>query len=204
MPGRSYRADERNLVELASTQGGFFTSKQAARYGYAAPKRHYHVRVGNWIRERRGIFRLSAYPLPERPDLILWWLWSRNQADQPQGVYSHQTALSLHGLTDLMPSRLHMTVPPNFRRSAPIPRSLKVHQAGLVEHEVERLDGVPVTNAIRTLLDLMTSGDVAVAGLRSALALATKSGTVTRAQIAAAETSAEWRDAIRTLQGSKR
>lgn len=204
MQDRSYLAGERNLVRLASTQGGFFTSKQAARYGYAAPKRHYHVQAGNWIRERRGIFRLSAYPLPERPDLILWWLWSRNQADQPQGVYSHQTALSLHGLTDLMPSRLHMTVPRNFRRSAPIPRTLKVHQASLVEHEVEQLDGVPVTNAMRTLLDLITSGDVAVADLRSALTAGSKSGKITRAQISAAEKSAEWGDALRTLQGGKR
>jgi predicted transcriptional regulator of viral defense system len=44
-------------------------------------------------------------------------------------VYSHQTALSLFDLSDLMPSRLHMTVPPGFRRSAPIPGAIILHTA---------------------------------------------------------------------------
>ncbi len=86
MKTRSYVADERALTKIAASQGGYFTSKQAAAIGYTAPKRNYHVHVGNWVRERRGIFRLSTQPLPARPDLILWWLWSRNRQEQPQGV----------------------------------------------------------------------------------------------------------------------
>jgi len=76
---RSYVADERALTAIAASQGGFFTSKQAASIGYTAPKRSYHVQAGNWVRERRGIFRLIAQPLPPRPYLIVWWLWSRNR-----------------------------------------------------------------------------------------------------------------------------
>jgi predicted transcriptional regulator of viral defense system len=49
---------------------------------------------------------------------MLWWLWSKNREGVSQGVYRHETALSLHDLTDLMPSKLHMTVPKSFRRSA--------------------------------------------------------------------------------------
>jgi hypothetical protein len=67
---------ERNLFQLAREQGGYFTAKQAAALGFVASKRSYHVGAGNWIREHRGIFRLSLYPPPDRPDLILWWLWS--------------------------------------------------------------------------------------------------------------------------------
>jgi hypothetical protein len=74
MKTRSYVADERALTTMAASQGGYFTSKQAAAIGYTAPKRNYHVHVGNWVRERRGIFRLATQPLPVRPDLILWWL----------------------------------------------------------------------------------------------------------------------------------
>jgi len=44
----------------AASQGGYFTSKQSAAIGYTAPKQNYHVQVGNWVRERRGIFRLST------------------------------------------------------------------------------------------------------------------------------------------------
>lgn len=203
MQGRSYRSSGRKLLDLASAQAGFFTAKQAAKLGYAAPKRTYHVKVGNWVRERRGIYRLAGYPLPDRPDLVLWWLWSRNRQDQPQGVFSHQTALSLHELTDLMPSRLHMTVPRHFRRSATRPKAVVLHFAEMPRKDVEQAEGVLVTNALRTLLDLAISRHVMIADLRAAFAAASKSGKITRAQISAAGKSVEWRDALRALRGRK-
>jgi hypothetical protein len=98
------RAAKRAIPDRRSA-GGYFTAKQAASLGYAGNKRAYHVQAGNWLREHRGIYRLALFPEPDRSDLILWWLWSRNRSDQPSGIYSHQTALSLHELTDVNPSR---------------------------------------------------------------------------------------------------
>lgn len=206
MQARSYVADERALTALAASQGGYFTSKQAAAIGYTAPKRNYHVHAGNWVRERRGIFRLSTQPLPARPDLILWWLWSRNRQEQPQGVYSHQTALSLHELTDVMPSRLRMTVPKAFRRSTTVPKSIVLHTADVPPSAIEQIDGVPVTKALRTLIDVAASGEVPLPDLQLAFAEATRSGKITRAEIAVAKTDAAQRDVLRLLQakGSKR
>lgn len=201
MQTRSYAADERALTALAAPQGGYFTAKQAAAIGYTAPKRNYHVHVGNWVRERRGIFRLSTQPLPARPDLILWWLWSRNRQEQPQGVYSHQTALSLHELTDVMPSRLHMTVPKTFRRSTIIPKSIVLHISDLPPSDIEQIDGVPVTKALRTLIDVAASEEVPLPDLKLALAEATRSGRITRAEIAAVKTDTAKRDLLRLLQG---
>ena len=183
MQQRSYVADERALTALAATQGGFFTAKQAALIGYTAPKRSYHVHAGNWVRERRGIFRLAAQPLPARPDLIHWWLWSRNRLDQPQGTFSHQTALSLHELTDAMPARIHMTVRTGFRRGTATPKALILHVEDLLPSDVEQLDGVPVTKALRTLIDVAISGDVPIDELQAAFAGAIRSGKVTRAEI---------------------
>lgn len=202
MRNRSYVEDERALTTLAASQGGYFTAKQAAAIGYTAPKRHYHVHAGNWVRERRGIFRFSTQPLPTRPDLVTWWLWSRNRQDEPQGVYSHQTALSIHELTDVMPSRLHMTVPRTFRRSAVIPKVLVLHQADVPPSETERIDGVPVTKALRTLMDVAASGEVPLPELRLAFAEAIRSGKITRAEVAAAKGDAGQRDVLRLLQGS--
>ena len=201
MKSRSYITDERALTTMAASQGGYFTSKQAAAIGYTAPKRNYHVQVGNWVRERRGIFRLSTQPLPTRPDLIMWWLWSRNRQDQPQGVYSHQTALSLHELTDVMPSRLHMTVPRTFRRSAAIPKSVVLHVSDLSPSDIEQIDGVPVTKSLRTLIDVAPSGEVPLPDLQLAFAEATRAGKITRAEIAAAKADAAQRDVLRLLQG---
>jgi predicted transcriptional regulator of viral defense system len=201
---RSYVDDERALVRQATVQGGFFTSKQAAALGYTAPKRNYHVNAGNWVREHRGIFRLALYPLPSRPDLMLWWLWSRNRQDEPQGIYSHQTALSLHELTDVMPSRVHMTVPSAFRRSAAIPKALVLHMADLAASEVEILDGVPVTKALRTLLDVAATEATPVEDLRAAFAEANHTGKISRREIAEAESDPTRRELLRHLHGGKR
>ncbi len=77
--------DQRRLYELAENQGGYFTARQAATLGYGASERNYHVGAGNWIRETRGIFRLALFPIPDRPDLILSWLWSCDRSGNPQG-----------------------------------------------------------------------------------------------------------------------
>lgn len=75
-----------------------------------------HVVHGNWERVEGGVYRLREYPPPERDDLIVLSLMSHNRSDQPQTVFSHETALALHDLSDANPARIHLTVPPGFRR----------------------------------------------------------------------------------------
>src|SRR5690349_16855451 len=96
----------RKLHEIAETQQGFFTTKQAVSAGFSARSHLYHVKVGDWIREYRGIYRLAQFPRAEHPDLMQWYLWSRNTQDKPEGVYSHETALSIYDLSDVMPAKL--------------------------------------------------------------------------------------------------
>jgi len=103
---QSHRAASRRLFDLAEQQQGFFTTKQAKAAGFAENTHPYHVQAGNWIREHRGIYRLALFPAPDRPDLVLWSLWSRNRKEEVDGVYSHQTALSLYELSDLNPAKL--------------------------------------------------------------------------------------------------
>jgi predicted transcriptional regulator of viral defense system len=93
--------------------------------------------MGNWIREQRGIYRLARFPQGDQIQLVLWHLWSQNRAGEPQGVYSHQTALGIYEFSDVMPAKLHLTVPPTFRRNAAIPKVLVLHRAGLKASDVE-------------------------------------------------------------------
>jgi hypothetical protein len=51
---------------------------------------------------------------------------------------SHDTALSLHELSDIMTSKLHMTVPKHFRRNSLIPEVLLLHRADLGEGTCRR------------------------------------------------------------------
>lgn len=175
---------QQDLYDLAESQSGYFTTKQASALGYASNKRIYHVRAGNWIREHRGIYRLSRFPEPDRPDLILWFLWSRDRSDRPTGVFSHQTALSLHDLTDANPARLDLTVPASFRRGTPIPKVLRLHRGDVPPEDREIVFGVPVTNAIRTIVDVWKEESIPRSGLREAFREAVKRGAITRTQIA--------------------
>src|ERR1700693_6405578 len=188
------KAAAKRLYQIAEVQNGFFTTKQAKAAGFAENTHPYHVQAGNWVREHRGIYRLASFPRGERPDLMLWSLWSRNRREVAQGVYSHQTALSLHDLSDVMPAKLHMTVPRSFRRNSEIPRVLVLHFADLPQGDIGVAHGVRVTRPMRTILDLLEGGEVPPAILRQALREGLRRGLIRRSEIA---------EARRYLAGSK-
>ena len=176
----------KRLYEVSEDQQGFFTTKEAKAAGFAENTHPYHVQAGNWIREHRGIYRLASFPRGERPDLMLWSLWSRNRREAAQGVYSHQTALSLYDLSDVMPAKLHMTVPKNFRRNSEIPRVLVLHFADLPQIDIGAVHGVRITKPMRTILDLLEHGEVPPATLRQALREGLRRGLIRRSEIAEA------------------
>jgi predicted transcriptional regulator of viral defense system len=181
MPG-PYKKSARKLYEIAQSQRGFFTTKQATRAGFTEPTHPCHVRAGNWSREHCGIYRLADFPTTDRPDLMLWYLWSRNRPETPQGTYSHSTALSLHELSDLMPSKLHMTVPNKSRRNV-IPGILVLHRAELKPSEVQEMHGVRVTRPLRTITDLLQRDGTDRSQLKLALDEALRCGLIVRKEI---------------------
>jgi predicted transcriptional regulator of viral defense system len=190
----------RRLYEVASAQRGFFTAGQARALGYTNSKQHYHVRAGNWIREGRGVYRLAFYPEPERPDLILWWLWSRDRSDTPQGVYGHQTALSLFDLTDLNPSKLDMIVPKRFRRGVPLPSILRLHRAEVSEDDVTTVHDVPVTRPLRSLIDVARTGAVPIAILQQGYKEAMRRGMIMPSELERARRQPETAHALQQLR----
>jgi hypothetical protein len=186
---QSHREASRRLFDFAEQQQGLFTTKQAKAAGFAENTHPYHVQAGNWVRERRGIYRLALYPVADRPDLVLWALWSRNRDEEVEGVYSHQTALSLYDLSDLNPAKLHMTVPSDFRRNSEIPGILVLHYADLPESDVQAGSGFKFTRPLRTILDLMETSTVERNFIRQALRQAIDRGLITRQQIRSAHMS---------------
>lgn len=193
------KANETKLYRIAEAQRGYFTTKQARACGYVSAHHPYHVRTGEWIRERRGIYRLARFPRTDEDQFALWSLWSRGRDDQPVGVYSHQTALSLHELSDVMPAKLHMTVPRGFRRNAPVPRVLALHKADLQPKEIEEREGYRVVAPLRAIADLVAEGTEDRSQLRRALRQALDRGLITRRQIDAHPLRKE----LQTLLGGK-
>jgi predicted transcriptional regulator of viral defense system len=175
--------NEAKLFEIAEAQQGYFSTKQALKAGYASRTHLYHVSTGAWIREHRGIFRLARFPTSSEGQYVLWSLWSRDRADKPQGAYSHQTALSIYELSDVMPVKLHMTVPRNFRRNSAVPEVLTLHKADTAKSDVEQRQGYSVVHPLRAIADLLAEGAESRDRLRQALAEGLQRGLITRAEL---------------------
>ena len=173
-----------SLFEIAEGQQGYFTAKQAADAGYQLGSQAYHAKSGNWVRVERGIYRLARFPQSSEEQLVIYALWSRNRAGEPEGVYSHQTALSIHELSDINPAKLHMTVPTAFRRNAATPKILMLHRASLNKEDVEQRQGFAITRPLRTIIDLVAAETVSHDIIEQALAEGRERGLITIREMA--------------------
>jgi predicted transcriptional regulator of viral defense system len=162
------RPDHDALFQTASEQAGYFTTAQATGHGFSPPLITYHARTGRFVRISRGLYRLRDYPPSPREHLIGAWL-----RVGPQAVVSHESALELFGLSDVIPNTIHLTVARDRRRL--------VRHAGVTVHTTKRSlegfdvtvrDGVRVTAPARTIADVAESGtapEQVVAAVRQAI-----------------------------------
>ena len=142
--------DRDALFETAEPQAGYFTLSQARDAGISPQLLRFYVRTSRVARASRGIFRLKHFPSTfEHEDLVPLWLWS-----QRQGVFSHATALMLHGLSDALPAKHHLSVPTTWQtKRLRLPAGLVLHYAALGPTERGWMGPVPVTTPLRTLED---------------------------------------------------
>jgi predicted transcriptional regulator of viral defense system len=157
-------------MAIASSQSGYFTAAQALDAGYSYPAQRYHTLHQNWTRTDRGIYRLPEWPMGPHEDLVRWTLWSGSRA-----VVSHETALSVHGLGDVNPGRIHLTVPPAFRAKA---EGVVLHRAVLKPSDIQGREGFSITTPLRSLVDVAT-GSLDVDQLATSVSEALDRGLVT-------------------------
>jgi predicted transcriptional regulator of viral defense system len=157
------------LFEIAVAQEGHFTTKQAAEAGYSPQLLLKYLKNGRVTRVRRGVYRIVHFPAGEHEDLTTIWLWSEGA-----GVFSHETALMLHQLSDALPHKAHLTLPSHWaKRRLRVPKGVVLHHADVPKHERVYVGPVPVTNAFRTLSDCVAdhvSPEFIEAGIRQASA----------------------------------
>jgi predicted transcriptional regulator of viral defense system len=170
------------LFKIAQVQGGYFTSFQAKKAGFKDSIHGYHVQKGNWIREWRGVYRLARYPLQDDWQYSQWGIWSMNRLEQIIGIYSHETALSIYGLSDIMPTKLHMTVPRGYRRHSKLPEVLRLHFSDINPLDCEVYTGYRVTKPVRTIIDVVRSLSVSLELIHQAVTESLEKGSLTRLQ----------------------
>lgn len=145
MPGAKYTT----IFDVGADQYGYLTVEQAGEAGVRAKTLHAMTRRGTLERVSSGLYRISAISPAPRAELMEASLWPRGV----RGVISHDSALVLHGLSDVNPARIHVTVPRRHRILRRVPALYVVHRADLAPREVEHVGGIPVTSPVRTIRD---------------------------------------------------
>lgn len=153
------------VFELAEPQHGYFTSAQAIHAGLTQNAVTLMARRGVLERVSRGVYRMVRFPVSPFSQYMEAVLWPQEGV---RGVLSHESALAFHGLSDVSPAKVHITLPRAQRVRREIPAHLIVHHADLPPVDVKVLDGVPVTTAKRSILDCH-AGHVGRALIRQAI-----------------------------------
>lgn len=149
------RPDHEGLFATATEQAGYFTAAQARDCGFSSPLLTHHAKSGRFVRVARGLYRLRDYPSSPREELLAAWLRLA-----PNAVVSHESALELLGLSDIIPNLIHLSVPRTRRKLS--------RRSGVALHTTTRpLDGsdVVVRDGMRLTAPARTIADVAVAGV---------------------------------------
>jgi predicted transcriptional regulator of viral defense system len=148
--------DHAQLYRVAESQAGYFTARQAAEAGMGRSTLAHHAsRNGRFERVSRGVYRLRQFPSSPHEHIVAGWL----SLGDANAVVSHASALELHNLSDVIPDVVHLILPRSsrWRRQRP---GMRLHLVSrpLKPDERQRVIGLPVTTAERTIVDYAQDG----------------------------------------------
>lgn len=159
-----------SLVEIASDHHGYLTTLQAREAGIDPTQLRLLATRGRLEHVSRGVYRMPVLPRSAHDDLAFAIAWARGRA-----VLSHESALVLHGLSDVNPSVVHLTATPDNYPRAQGSGAVRIHRRHLPADEVTMVDGMPVTTVTRTIVDCRALG-TSPTQLRMAIRQARQSG----------------------------
>lgn len=148
--------DHDSLYALAEAQAGYFTAGQALAAGMDRSTLSHHARPGGrYERVRRGLYRLRHFPSSPHEHVVAAWL----PVQDASAVVSHESALELYALADVIPDAVHITVSRAKRGQRPRP-GVRFHtlERPPQSSETRSVHGIPVTSPERTIADSLEAG----------------------------------------------
>ena len=135
----------RDVINFATDNGGVITTSEALALGITETSLRRRVSEGVLVRRRPGVLAL--------PGAVDGHLLDLHAACRKLGaVASHQSAAYVLGLDKPRHVKPTVSVPRNKTKNL---QGITVHQlADLEPHHVVEVDGLPVTNPARTIVDL--------------------------------------------------
>jgi predicted transcriptional regulator of viral defense system len=169
MPGKYWDA----LMDIAVDNGGYVTPDLLNPVGVPAIELRKMVSRGSLSSAGRGVYRVPSLPYDRFDEFIVARLWAKGR-----GVISHDSALVVHELCDINPTKVHLTVPTKYRISRAGGDRYEIHHCDLAIDDVTRMDAVTVTTIRRTLYDII--GVVPVYLARQSIDGARQRGAITQ------------------------
>ena len=157
---------ERRLARRAASQSGLITRQQLLKIGFSDHQIRGRVTSARLVVLHRSVYLVAGAPLNDA-------VWLQAATLVTGGVASHRSAAHLLGLIDSSPSRPEITIDSTGGVRAPF---IMHRSADLLSRDTTSVNGVPTTNATRTLIDLgsvVRSGALEAALERALLARVT-------------------------------
>jgi predicted transcriptional regulator of viral defense system len=97
----------------------------------------------------------------------------------PLSAISHESALSVYGLSDILPARVHVIIPRTASRRR---KGIKLHTNRLNDDEITIYNGLRITTVARTIADVAIYGH-AEEQIRQAIQEALERGLTTQEEL---------------------
>lgn len=166
------------LVEIAAENHGLVRTEDATGAGLARSNLH-RLRVTGRVEEvSRGVYRVTALPTDRLTTYMEAVLWANGR-----GVISHASALEMLELCDIIPRRIHLTVPRAYNPRKAGGEGYEVHRNDLPAEDLTIREGVPVVTAFRAIKQALGDGEDREQ-LRLAVRTATREGLLLRSEAA--------------------
>ncbi|MDG9695352.1 type IV toxin-antitoxin system AbiEi family antitoxin domain-containing protein [Streptomyces sp. DH17] len=155
------RAEQLALVSgMAADQWGLVTAAQAKTLGVSGVQLMRLTEAGLLESVGRGVYALPAVGMPQHLEIKVAWLrlqpgvpaWERPLGGRDSGVVSHASACQLHDLGDIPAPEAEISVP---RRRTTTEAFVRLRTATVDAADITVVDGLPVTTAARTIVDLL-------------------------------------------------
>lgn len=141
------------LIEHAAEHHGYVTTRDAREMNVDPTQLRLMASRGRLEHVARGVYRVPMLPRGEHDDLAAAVAWSLGR-----GGVSHESGLKMHGLADVNPSRIHLTVPRDNHPRAAGGELYRTHRRDLAASDVTQVDMLPVTTVARTIRDCLAIG----------------------------------------------
>jgi predicted transcriptional regulator of viral defense system len=113
------------------------------------------VQSGRYERARRGLYRLTGFPGSSREEVRAKWM----AIGADRALVSHESALELHDLSDVLPNAVHLLVGREDRGIKP-PAGVVIHTTStpLGQEDIATIEGIRTTSPARSIVDAAAAG----------------------------------------------